>query len=98
MDITIDEFNELENVYLVDVREPHEFADGHIPGAVNIPLRTLFDKMRDGEFHVPAGKILVFSCRTGGRSSHAVAHADHYDIDAKNLKGGYVLWLKSQRE
>ena len=44
------------SIVLVDVREPHEFAAGHIPGAVSQPLST-FDPSA-----LPEGKRVVFSC------------------------------------
>jgi rhodanese-related sulfurtransferase len=55
------------NVTLVDVREPSEYAEGRIPGAVNIPLRTLgesFDK-------IPTGQPVVVSCMSGLRCALA---------------------------
>jgi len=54
---------------IVDVREPHEFKSGHIPGAVNHPL-SRFD---------PAGlaqdKPVVLICQAGGRSATALRRA-----------------------
>ena len=55
------------NAFLVDVRTPGEFAEGHVPGSVNIPLDTipmqlsLFDNKEN---------IVVF-CRSGMRSAQA---------------------------
>ena len=54
---------------LVDVREPHEFAAGHIPGAVSQPLST-FDPSA-----LPQGKRVVFSCAAGVRSVRALEFA-----------------------
>lgn len=51
---------------VVDVREPHEFAGGHIPGAVNHPL-SQFDPAR-----VPRGERVVLICQAGGRSATAM--------------------------
>jgi phage shock protein E len=53
---------------LVDVRTPAEFAAGHIPGAVNIPLQEL--EQRLGEFEPKHAPIVVY-CRSGNRSSSA---------------------------
>ncbi len=53
--------------FLVDVRTPGEFADGHVPGSVNIPLDSIqanLDKFRNKE------NIVVF-CRSGNRSGQA---------------------------
>jgi len=51
---------------VVDVREPHEYAGGHIPGAVNHPL-SQFDPAR-----VPHGGRVVLICQFGGRSAAAM--------------------------
>jgi rhodanese-related sulfurtransferase len=54
---------------VVDVREPHEFAAGHIPNAVNAPMSS-FDP---GE--LPEGKPVVLVCQSGGRSRNALNKA-----------------------
>ena len=51
---------------VVDVREPQEYAGGHIPGAVNHPL-SQFDPAR-----VPRGERVVLICQFGGRSAAAM--------------------------
>lgn len=49
---------------LVDVRDPQEFAGGHIPGAINIPS----DKFAAGSAVLDKGKLVVVYCKSGGRS------------------------------
>jgi len=56
-----------EGAFLVDVRTPGEFADGHVKGSVNIPLDNItkeITKFKDKK------KIIVF-CRSGNRSGMA---------------------------
>ncbi|XXF75180.1 rhodanese-like domain-containing protein [Myxococcaceae bacterium GXIMD 01537] len=53
---------------LVDVRSPEEFAAGHLPGAVNIPVETLSGRL--GELGPPEKPVAVY-CRTGKRSGRA---------------------------
>ena len=53
---------------LIDVREPYEFATGHVKGAVNVPLGTLADKL--GKFDPHAQTYVI--CQSGHRSATAV--------------------------
>jgi rhodanese-related sulfurtransferase len=54
---------------VVDVREPHEFAGGHIPGAINLPLSHFKPDQ------IPAGKAPVLICQAGARSGAALRQA-----------------------
>ena len=65
------------SMILIDVREPHEFESGHIPGARSMPLSS-FDP---NELPVSEGKRIVFSCRTGGRTLQALKLAQDAGID-----------------
>jgi rhodanese-related sulfurtransferase len=60
----------LENAQtlLVDVREPSEYRTGHIPDAINIPLRTLTDNLEE----IPRDRPVVLYCSTGYRSAMGV--------------------------
>lgn len=78
---------------VVDVREPYEWAAGHIEGARHIPLQELpvrLDELPD------AGRLLVV-CKVGGRSAQAVAYLTHYGRDAVNLDGGMLEWAGAGR-
>jgi len=77
-------------VLVVDVREPHEFAAGHIPGAINLPLSGFSaDQLPD-----PDGRPLVLNCAAGGRSAKALAHCDAAQaaVDG-HLAGGMGAWM-----
>ena len=56
-----------EGAFLVDVRTPGEFSEGHVKGSVNIPLDTIPNQMDQFKSRQ---NIVVF-CRSGGRSSQA---------------------------
>lgn len=79
-------------ILVVDVREPHEFAAGHIPGSVNVPLST---------FHVaqlpePAGRRIVMSCAAGVRSVRALEMAQEQGSDlSEHYPGGFKDWVSS---
>lgn len=75
------------SILLVDVREPHEYAAGHIPGAVLNPLST-FDPTL-----LPTDKRIVFSCAAGVRSLRALAFAQAAGLDVhEHYKGGFKDW------
>ncbi|MGO8797543.1 MAG: rhodanese-like domain-containing protein [Roseiarcus sp.] len=74
-------------VAVVDVREPDEFASGHIPGAVNLPM-SRFDARQ-----LPSGKPVVLVCRSGGRSANALRQALAAGVaDARHYPPGTVGW------
>lgn len=81
----------LNRVCLIDVRQPEEFNGelGHIPGARLVVLDTIADHLDE----IPKDKVVVFVCRSGGRSARAAAFAltQNYK-DVYNLKGGMLLW------
>lgn len=53
---------------VLDVRSPEEFAQGHLPGAVNLPL----DRIREAPYHVPnRNRSLFVYCLSGARSALA---------------------------
>ncbi len=77
---------------LVDVRTPQEFVQGHLPGAINIPLNALPGRTNE----VPTGKPAIIVCATGNRSitaSQILAAAGHTDV--YNLQGGTMAWMMS---
>jgi rhodanese-related sulfurtransferase len=70
-----------EDVFLVDVREPTEYAFGHIGDAINIPLRTLVENLNK----IPKKQPVVVYCSSGYRSAMAAMslHLLGYD----NVRG-----------
>jgi rhodanese-related sulfurtransferase/TusA-related sulfurtransferase len=56
-----------DSVVIIDVREPAEYAFGHIPGAISIPLGELEDRIHE----LPKNKTIYVVCRTGTRSGLA---------------------------
>lgn len=75
---------------LLDVREQDEWASGHAPGAVHIPLSAL----TTGSDLPPAahGRPLVVLCRSGRRSREATALLTARGADAVDVVGGMVAW------
>jgi adenylyltransferase/sulfurtransferase len=74
--------------FLVDVREPSEYAVSQIDGALLIPLGTLQDQLDK----LPKDRPIVVHCRSGARSARAVAVLRAEGYDAHNLVGGILAW------
>src|SRR5690349_7367069 len=91
-DLGLDEVKQgLEDgsIVLVDVREPHEFAAGHIPGSVSNPLSSF----NPSALPVEEGKRIVFSCASGVRSMRAIDFAQAAGLDLhEHYKGGFKEW------
>jgi rhodanese-related sulfurtransferase/rubrerythrin len=80
-----------ENEYLlVDVRQPDEYEQGHIPGARLLPLPELAVSMDT----LPMDKELVFYCRSGARSIAAstLVEEESEQTEVYNLTGGIISW------
>ncbi len=82
-----------EGAFLLDVREPAEFAAGTLPGAANIPLGQLRGRL--GE--VPRGRPTVVFCKVGQRGYFAERILAQRGFDVRNLSGGYTTWLAFRR-
>lgn len=81
------------SIILIDVREPHEYAAGRIPGSILNPLQKFDPKAIPTE----TGKRIVLSCQAGGRSLKAlemVQAAGRDDIRA-HYPGGFSGWAKA---
>jgi len=75
----------------VDVREPDEWAEGHMPGAIHIPLGDLAQRLKE----LPGEKPIVTVCRSGKRSLVAVDILEAAGRSgAKSLAGGMLEWKK----
>jgi rhodanese-related sulfurtransferase len=94
-EIDIDTLEErmAEGVVVVEVREDDEYLDGHVGGAVLIPLGTVPDRV--GE--IPTDQPVLVICARGGRSARAVEFLRAKGIDATNVAGGTLAWIASDR-
>ncbi len=80
-----------EDAVLLDVREPDEWAAGHIESAVHIPIGQVASRLRE----LPSGDPLYVTCRGGGRSARVVGYLRTQGIDAVNVAGGMKDWAAS---
>ena len=94
-EIDIDEFARRREgaVAVIDVREPDEYANGHVPGATLIPLRTVPDRLAD----VPADGDVLIICQSGARSRRAAEYLMANGVTATNVAGGTKAWIASGR-
>jgi rhodanese-related sulfurtransferase len=82
-----------EQIVLIDVREPDEFARGKIPGAYTIP-RGVLEGQVDGR--LPREATVVLYCGGGARSALACKSLAEMGYDkVENLQGGWTAWMKS---
>jgi len=77
-----------EGAYVLDVRTPEEYAEGHVPGAVLLPLQELQERWEE----VPEGDVLVI-CKSGGRSAAAVKALNGAGRTTTNVAGGTMAWI-----
>ena len=75
-----------KNATIVDVRTPGEFAGQHVPGAINIPLDEVTNRIN--EFKKLPKPVIAY-CRSGNRSGMAVAILKQHGI-AEAVNGGGV--------
>lgn len=71
----------------IDVRDPEEYAAGHVAGAVNVPIATIPGRVAD----LPAGQIVTL-CSMGGRAGKAAAQLDALGRTAMSVEGGTKAW------
>jgi rhodanese-related sulfurtransferase len=81
-----------DNAFLLDVRDEDEFADGHVPGSVNIPLSAL----RRDPSALPKDRPILAYCRVGQRGYYAVRFLRQHGYDARNVSGGILTWENAQ--
>jgi len=77
---------DLTNAFVVDVRTAPEFAGGHLPGSLNIPVQSLGGSLKQ----IPMGKKIVTVCASGMRSATAAGILKNAGYEAVN--GG--AWFK----
>ena len=99
-EMTVKDLKELidsgkKDYLLLDVRNPHEYEIGKIPGSVLIPLGEIengsgVEKVRE----MLNGHRLIAHCKMGGRSAKALGILKQAGIEGTNVKGGITAWSK----
>ena len=83
-----------DHLFVLDVRSPEEFREGHVPGAVNVP----YDQITARIAEVPKDKDVVLYCRSGRRAGIAadVLAANGY-TRLSHLEGDMPAWIAQGR-
>lgn len=90
----VEEFRNTKGAHLIDVREPEEYEQGHIPGSVNIPLQQF---ARISEVVKDKDAPLFVYCRSGARSGRAAS--GFFKLGYTNVRNiGGILSFKGEVE
>ncbi|MGB3909366.1 MAG: rhodanese-like domain-containing protein [Pseudolysinimonas sp.] len=76
---------------IIDVREPHEFAEARLDGATNVPLGDLPSRLAE----LPRDRTIYVMCLSGGRSARATAFLRGAGFDAIDVEGGISRWYQA---
>ncbi|MGW7055092.1 rhodanese-like domain-containing protein [Streptomyces sp. NPDC054887] len=87
----------LHELTIIDVRTPGEYAGGHLPGALNIPLDQIRRALPDIRHATDRGDVLVV-CASGARSENACKTLAENGITAATLSGGTGAWAADGHE
>jgi len=95
-EISVDELEEqlTEGARLIDVRQPYEFDEMRVSGAELVPLATVPDNVDAFRGDSPVYVI----CKTGARSARACEFLAAQGVEAINVAGGTLAWIRSGRD
>jgi thioredoxin 1 len=76
--------------YVLDVREQEEYAAGHVPGALHIPMNDVPQRLAE----VPTDRRVLVVCQSGGRSRAITEYLNANGMDAVNVSDGTAGWAQ----
>jgi rhodanese-related sulfurtransferase len=80
-----------EDTLVIDVREPHEYTEGHIEGARHIPLGNLGERISELEDYKDAA--IIVTCQQGTRAPHACKILTKHGFRrVYEIRGGMLAW------
>lgn len=89
-----DRLEAARDAFLLDVREPGEFAHGHVPGAINIPQADLATRLDE----VPRHRRVLVICQAGYRSLRAAQFLKQAGYtDVASVRGGTLAWMEASK-
>lgn len=78
-----------DGAFVLDVREPDEWAEVHLQGAVLVPMASIPANLDQ----LPADEPVYVICHVGARSAVAAAWLSRQGLDARNVVGGMDAWI-----
>jgi rhodanese-related sulfurtransferase len=84
-------WGEQEELFLLDVRQPEEYVEAHVPGARLVPLDELPGRLHE----LPSERPLVVICASGGRSLQAADWLGDQGRSAVSVAGGTRAWAEA---
>ena len=86
---TAAQYQNRDDVLLIDVREQYEYDESHIPGITLIPMSELEGRLSE----IPTDKEVIVTCRSGNRSSQVTSYLQGLGYDnVHNMEGGILAW------
>ena len=86
---TVAAIKDSEDVYLLDVREPWEYDEAHIPGVTLLPMGEVANRLDE----IPRDKEVIVTCRSGNRSGQVTDFLRQNGFDnVHNMTGGILDW------
>lgn len=76
---------------IVDVREPGEYVEAHIPGVQLVPMGSVIEQIDD----IPRDRTVYLVCAVGGRSGQVADYLDAQGYDVRNVAGGTNAWIRA---
>lgn len=90
-EISVTELAAKPSPVVIDVREPDEYAAGHVPGVIHIPMGEVVERVAE----IPDDDTVYVICAAGGRSARVVEYLASREIDAINVEGGTNAWREA---
>jgi rhodanese-related sulfurtransferase len=94
---TVDVADLAADSVVLDVREDDEWAAGHIPGAVHVPMMRVPQQLQFDPGPLTPEAAIVVVCHVGSRSAQVTAWLRQQGYEATNLNGGMLAWEAAGR-
>jgi len=81
--------DQIDNLYVIDVRPPDSFAKGHLPKANNFPLKQMGNNLDK----LPDNQTILVICTNGQSAAQTAGILNTAGYNALSLSGGYLAWV-----